>query len=144
MLLPGALAVAAARPATGATLAFLQLLRRSANAAFSGLRLFCILDPADELIAGQRRDVHPRGERCSVRDERVPQIFGKLVHDTAGNPLAAHGATVERNAPFAKRAAVGFPPLGRHRYGCNMRRYRLRQIGSCAKAPGNKVPRVGE
>jgi hypothetical protein len=45
----------AARP----TLAFLRLLLGPADAAFSGHLLLGILDPADELVPGQRRDVLP-------------------------------------------------------------------------------------
>jgi hypothetical protein len=46
-------------PAAGPTLAFLQLLLGPADAAFSGHLLLGILDPADELVPGQRRDVLP-------------------------------------------------------------------------------------
>src|SRR5258708_29385585 len=55
----GALAVPAPWPAAGSTLAFLELLLGPANAAFSGHLLLGILDPADELVSGQRRDVLP-------------------------------------------------------------------------------------
>jgi len=55
----GALAVLAPWPAAGPTLAFLQLLPGPSDAAFSGLLLLGILDPADELVAGQGRDVFP-------------------------------------------------------------------------------------
>jgi hypothetical protein len=50
----GALAVLAPRPAAGPALAFLQFLPGPADATLSGDLLLGILDPADELIAGQR------------------------------------------------------------------------------------------
>src|SRR5580704_2579709 len=75
----GALAVRAPWPAAGATLAFLQLLLRPANAAFSGLLLLGILDPADELVAGQRRDALPSIECRGVGDQRLAQVCGKLM-----------------------------------------------------------------
>ena len=59
----GALAVLAPRPAAGPALAFVQLLLGPANAAFSDDLLLGILDPADELIAGQGHDVSP-GSEC--------------------------------------------------------------------------------
>ena len=64
----GAFAVAAPRPAAGPTLAFLQLLLGSANAAFSSHLLLGIHDPADELVAGQGRDVLPGIECRGVGD----------------------------------------------------------------------------
>jgi hypothetical protein len=59
LLSTGALAVLAPWPAAGPTLAFFELLVGPADATFSGLLLLGILDPADELVAGQGRDVFP-------------------------------------------------------------------------------------
>jgi hypothetical protein len=73
-LLTGAFAVVAPRPAAGPTLAFLELLLGSANASFSGRLLLGILDPADELVAGQRREVPPGSERRWAGDQRVAQV----------------------------------------------------------------------
>src|SRR5512132_1609459 len=87
-----ALAVSAPRPATGPSLAFLQLLLGSANAAFSGHLLLGLLDPADELVAGERRDVRPSIECRGAGNQGLAQVFGKLVHHTAGHSLAAHRA----------------------------------------------------
>ena len=78
------------RPAAGPTLAFFQLLLGPANAAFSGLFLLGILDPADELVAGQRRDVLPGVECDRVGDQRHTQVSWKLVHDPTGNSQVAH------------------------------------------------------
>ena len=79
-LLAPALAVLAARPATGPALAFLQLFMGPADAAFSGRRLLGIVDPADELVAGQRRDVLPGSECRGVGDQRLTQVCGQLMH----------------------------------------------------------------
>jgi hypothetical protein len=64
ILLPaGAVAVRAARPTTGAALAFLKLFSRAADAALPGGLLLGVLDPADELVARERRNVVP-GVEC--------------------------------------------------------------------------------
>src|SRR5262245_62287182 len=76
----GALAMLAPRPAAGPTLPFLQLLLGPANPAFSGHLLLGILNPADELIAGQGRDVVPGIECRVVGDLCMPQVWGQLVH----------------------------------------------------------------
>jgi hypothetical protein len=111
-LLAGAFAVVAPRPAAGPTLAFLKLLLGSANAAFSGHLLLGILDPADELVAGQRRDAHPGSERCRVGDQRFAQVFRKFVHHPTGHWLAAHttklaGILAARLPDATKRANRG-------------------------------------
>jgi hypothetical protein len=93
-LLAGAFAVVAPRPAAGPTLAFLKLLLGPANAAFSGHLLLGILDPADELVAGQRRDVLPGSERYRVGDQRFAQVFRKVVNHSTGHSLAAHETTL--------------------------------------------------
>ncbi len=90
----GALAVRAPWPATRPTLAFLQLLLRSANAAFSGRLLLGVVDPADELVAGERGDVLPGIERRGVGDQRPAQVSWKLVHYPTGHSRAAHRVTV--------------------------------------------------
>jgi hypothetical protein len=82
------------RPAAGPTLAFFQLFPGPANSAFSGRFLLGILDPADELVAGQRRDVLPGVECDRVVDQRHTQVSGKLVHDPTGNSQVAHVATL--------------------------------------------------
>jgi hypothetical protein len=71
LLSAGALAVLAPWPAAGPTLALLQLLLGPANTAFSGHLLLRILDPADELVAGQRRDVPKETGGSGARDERA-------------------------------------------------------------------------
>ena len=92
LLLAVAFAMAAARPAARPTLAFLQLLLRSPDATLSGHLLLGILNPADELVAGQGRDVHPCIKRCPVADQRFTQVCWKLVHHPTGDSRATHGA----------------------------------------------------
>ena len=89
----------ASRPATGSTLAFLELFLGPANATFSGHFLLGIFDPADELVARQRCDVLPGIEGRGIGDQRVAQVSWKLVHHPTGYSRAAHGATVAP-APF--------------------------------------------
>jgi hypothetical protein len=72
--LTGAVAVLAPRPAAGPALAFLQLFPRSANAAFSGRLPLGILNPADELVARQGRDVLPGIERRGAGHQRLAQV----------------------------------------------------------------------
>jgi hypothetical protein len=93
-LLASAFAVAAPRPAARSTLALLKLLLGPANAALSGHLLLGILDPADELVAGQRRDVLPGIERLWVGDQSFAQVFRKLVHHPTGHSSAVHKTTV--------------------------------------------------
>ena len=57
--LAGALAVLAPRPATRSALAFLEFFLGATDASFPGLLLLGVLDPADELVAAQRRAVFP-------------------------------------------------------------------------------------
>jgi hypothetical protein len=82
--------VAAPRPAARPTLALLQLLLGSTDAAFSSHLLLCILDPADELIASQRSDVHPGIQRPRVGDQRVAQVCREFVDDPTRDSLAGH------------------------------------------------------
>ena len=91
---PGALAVLAPRPAAGSALALFQLLLGPANAAFSGLLLLGILNPANELVAGQGRDVLPCIESRRVGDQRLAQVSRKLVHHPTGDSRVAHRITV--------------------------------------------------
>lgn len=86
--------MAAPRPAAGPAQAFLKLFLGSANAPFSGHLLFCIFDPADKLIASQRCDVPPDLERRWVGNQRLAQVFRKLVDHAAGHSLAAHKITL--------------------------------------------------
>lgn len=78
----------AAGPAAGPTHAFLELLLRTPDAALSGLLLFRVFDPTDELVAGERRDVVPRSERNGVSAKRLLKVDRERVNDTAGYGLA--------------------------------------------------------
>jgi hypothetical protein len=85
-----AFAVFAPRPAAGPALALLELLLGPPNAARAGGVLLCILDPADELVAGQGRDVLPGIECRGVDDQRISQVRGQFMHHPTGHSLAAH------------------------------------------------------
>ena len=89
-----ALPVLAPRPAAGSALAFLELLLSAANAAFPGHLLLGILDPADELVAGQRRDVLPGIEGRGIGDQCLAQVRWKLVHHSTGHALTDHRTRV--------------------------------------------------
>ena len=71
----------------GRRLAFPRLLPGPADAALSGHLLLGVLDPADELIAGQKRDVHPGIARRRAGDQRLALLCGSTVHRPTG-PLA--------------------------------------------------------
>ncbi len=97
---------AAAWPAAGATHAVLQLLLGPANSAFSGHCLLGILDPADELVAGQRGDVLPGIECRGVGDQCLAEVCRKLVHHPTGHSRVAHTNTVAgRGNPITTQAA---------------------------------------
>src|SRR5690606_24868415 len=57
-------------------------------------RLFGVLDPADELIAAQRRQVSPQVENLRVRPQGVLKVEGRLMHGSLrktvwhGQPLS--------------------------------------------------------
>ena len=74
----------------GPTLTFLQLLLRPADTAFSGHLLLGILDPADELVTRQRRDVVPGRECRGVGDQRLAQVSWKPVHHATEHSRATH------------------------------------------------------
>ena len=103
----GALAVLAAGPAAGPALAFFQLLPGAANAALAGLLLLGVLDPADELVAGEGRDVLPGIEDRGVGDQRLPQVGGQLVDDATGDLRAAHGTSVPARSRMPTESRQG-------------------------------------
>lgn len=77
-------------PAAGTPLAFFQLLLGPADAPLSGRRLLGVLDPTDELVARQRRDVIPRSQSRGVGDQRVTQVGGQPMHHPAGHLAMTH------------------------------------------------------
>ena len=90
----GPLAVFAPWPAAWSPLPFLELLLGAADPSFSGRLLLGILDPADEFVAGERRDVLPRVERFRVGDQRLAQVSRQPVHHPTRNSRSAHTSTV--------------------------------------------------
>ena len=89
-LFAGSLAVPAPWPAARPAFAFVELFACPLNAAFARSRLLGVLDPADELVARQRRDVPPGIERSRVGDERLAQIYGQFMHHPTWHVLDAH------------------------------------------------------
>jgi hypothetical protein len=102
--------VLASWPAARPTLAFLQFFLGPTDAAFAGLLLLGILDPADELIAGQRSDVLPGIECRGVGDQRLSEVFRKLVYDATWDSWAAHRVTVAVRGEVDKEKRLP-PPL---------------------------------
>src|SRR3982074_514963 len=94
----GAVAVLTPRPAARPALALLQLLLGPPNAALSGGLLLGILDPADELVAGQRRHVLPGIERHGVGHQRRTQVRRQFMPHPTGHSLAAHRPIVGAGA----------------------------------------------
>ena len=113
LLLARALSVFAAWPAARPTLAVLELLLGPSDAARPGRLLLGVLDPADELVASQRRDVRPGIECRCIGDQRLTQVSWKLVHHATGNLRAAHRARVTVSCqPRCRRADSGQASFG--------------------------------
>jgi hypothetical protein len=123
-----AVAVVAPRPAAGPALSFLELLLGPPNAALAGRLLLGILDPADEFVAGQGRDVLPGIERGGVGGQRLTEVRGQSVYHPTGHSLAAHGPMVVSRA---HRFTIGL--WGRTFAG------RCRREAPCSR--GNASPR---
>src|SRR3954453_5850338 len=91
-----AVAVRATRPAAGAPHAFFQLFLRAADSALSGRQLLCFLDPVDELVARELRDVVP-GRQCRfVRQQRLAEICRHVMDYSTWEGLCCHGGSVSR------------------------------------------------
>ena len=101
-----ALPMCAAGPAARTSLTFLQLLRSPADATFAGRLLLGVLDPADEFVARQRRDVLPSNKRSRVADQRVAQVSWKFVHHPTGQSGAAHNGSVQGRDREAVRVLI--------------------------------------
>lgn len=83
----------APRPTAGPALALLQFLLGSADPPLTSLDLLGILDPADEFVPRQRRDVFPRRQRRGVVLQRCAQVGRQRVDYPARN-LLVHSATL--------------------------------------------------
>src|SRR5450755_697572 len=118
----GTVAVLAPRPTAGPALAFLQLLLGAPNAALSGRVLPGILDPADELVAGQGRDVLPGIECWGVGGQRLSQVRGPSMHHPTWHSLAAHRPHGSKPAARVTIAEAGA--------GCGWLRSRARERAS--------------
>lgn len=118
-LLAGALAVFAPRPTAGSALAFQEFFLGSANAALPSRPLLRVLDPADELVAGQGRDVVPGIECRGVSEQRLVQICGQLVHHPTGHFLTGHRTTISHEEePVSPFAAGAGPDLAQASARC--------------------------
>ena len=95
-----ALSVLTSRPTARSSHSLFQLLLSPADPAFTRGRLFRVDDPADELVAGQGRDVLPGVERWRVGDQRSTQIDREVVHHATGNSRTAHDPTVANHRPW--------------------------------------------
>src|SRR5580698_3812094 len=98
-------------PTTGSALAFFQLLFRSPDAALSRRLLFGVLDPTDELVARQRRDIHPRVHRRGIGDEGLAQIRRQLMHHSSGKARRTHDDFFFTRGADATRGAIKSPNL---------------------------------
>jgi hypothetical protein len=93
----------AAWPAAGPALARRQILATPVDALAAGLRLLRGFDPADPLVARERRDIEPGRHRFGLRFQCRSQIGGEIVDDTARNALlVSHGAVDKANAGLCK------------------------------------------
>jgi hypothetical protein len=89
-LLTGSLSMCAARPTTGTALTLFEFFLGPTNPPLACHLLFGVIDPANELIASERRDVPPRIEGGIVRDERATQIGREFMDHATRYPLSAH------------------------------------------------------
>jgi hypothetical protein len=80
-------------PAAGPALAIFKFLFCPANSPFPRHLLFGVFNPADELIASQRRDIHPGIKRRRAGNQRLAQVSGKLMYDPTGHSRT-HRVTV--------------------------------------------------
>ena len=90
---------------TGGVARRLVLLRPS-DSTCPGRGLLGVLDPADELIARNGRDVRPCLKCDRVRDERGPQVPWQPMHDATRHSFPAHAPRVaRRRSPRVPRRA---------------------------------------
>jgi len=73
----------AARPTARPSLTLFEFLSGPSHATLSRRRLLRILDPADELVTGEWRDVVPRFERNPTRRKLRLKVLGKFMHGAA-------------------------------------------------------------
>lgn len=66
-------------PAAGTPLTGGEVVLRTPNSLGTCFGLFGVFDPANPLVAGQRRDVKPRRLNGVIGAQRVREICGKLV-----------------------------------------------------------------
>ena len=96
LCLARALTMLAAWPAARAALTFLELLLGSPNATLPGGDLLGVFNPADELIACQRRDVVPRRKRGVVGGKCHAQVGWKVVHHSTRDAPTSHASMLSK------------------------------------------------
>src|SRR5947209_4400851 len=88
---PGfAVAMLAPGPAAGPPPAFAQLFLCPPDAPLARGLVLGVLDPTDELVASQRRDVLPELECRGVGPPRVAQVLRELMYPATGHRLVGH------------------------------------------------------
>jgi hypothetical protein len=70
-------------------------------------------DPANPLVAGERRQIHPCRQSLRVGDEHGTQIFRDLMDDATRYGFS-HGAQTLRNACSAERPLINGSTIGEH------------------------------
>lgn len=91
-----ALSVRAARPTARSALSPFELFLSSSDAPLAGRRLLRVFNPADELVASQRRDVVPSLQRRRVTDKRGAQVGRKLMNYATGHRYSGHTPILPR------------------------------------------------
>ncbi len=84
----------APRPTAWTPLTFLQLLLSPTNPTFSGGVLLCVLNPANEFVTGQRRDVFPSVKGDGIGHQDLLEICGEYMYHPARYSSARHRYTV--------------------------------------------------
>lgn len=114
----------ATRPTARTTLTVFEFFLGPTDPTFAGGRSLGVLDPTDELVPSEWRDVLPRRERGVVRDQRVTQITWEIVDDPTrhtlhGDTLLADGSAVCRSPGAGSTAhrVNGNTPLIAHSDG---------------------------
>jgi len=69
----------AADPATGSLLPLQQFFAGSSDAALARRRLFGVIDPADELVATDRRQAFPQRKDVGIRSQRCLHVVRRFV-----------------------------------------------------------------
>jgi hypothetical protein len=89
--IPNISTMMAAGPTTRAAFSVYKLRARPFDPAASRLRFFGRLNPADPLVAPERRIIFPFCQRLRVRSKGFSQIRRHFVYCTGGDLFLGHG-----------------------------------------------------